>query len=484
MAQDGPGGTRPPPSPRRSALIGALIYATTGVLWIVSSDWFLERIAPGADAMATLQTWKGSLFVAATAGILYLVLRTQFARRARESERLRVASERLRSHVENTPLAVIEWNADFRVERWSPRAEELFGWTEAELLGQRWADWGFIVPEDLGTVEELISRSLREGAEGSVSVNRNFRKDGSVVWCEWYNSWIRDADGHVVSMMSLAHDITAEREAAREVRRLNRDLEARVHRRTSELAQANADLKGLTYSISHDLRAPVRAVVGFGEIIQRRHRHALPDEGRRYLDNILDAGRQMDNLIDGLLEFGRIDSGGLELVFLDPVRVIAGVLEDLQVALEGPSATVHIDPDLPRVRADKTALRRILQNLFENAYKYGPTDGTLALHVTGSRNEMDAPQLVIADNGPGIPPEHRERVFGLFERLHAREEVEGSGLGLAVVRRSMELMGGSVRVEDWNRPGGGGSSVGGGAAFVLTFPGEEVTNLDRNGRGT
>lgn len=148
MANAGSGGDRPPPSPERSALTAALMYAAAGVLWIVSSDWLLERFVPSGDALTTLQTWKGSLFVAVTAAILYVVLHAQFRRRAREAERLRVASERLRSHVENTPLAVIEWNHDFRLVRWSPRAEELFGWTEAELRGRHWDEWNFVIPAD------------------------------------------------------------------------------------------------------------------------------------------------------------------------------------------------------------------------------------------------------------------------------------------------------------------------------------------------
>ena len=454
-----------PPSPRKSAAWAAGLYALVGITWIVFSDQVLLVLAPGPEAFATLQTWKGTLFVLVTAGVLFVVLRAQFARRARVATQLKEASDRLNSHVENTPLALIEWDDELRVSRWSPRAEEIFGWSRREVMGKRWTDWSFVVPGDLPQVDEIVSESLEAGESGSFSVNRNYRKDGEIIWCEWYNSWLRDDEGNPESMMSLVHDVTRQRESDREIRRLNRTLEARVHRRTEELAQANADLKALSYSISHDLRAPVRAILGFGEILQRRYSEPLPEEGERYLGNILAAGHQMDRLIDGLLEYGKLEASGMRTEPLEPAPFISSVVEELEAALRLPPDGVEIEGPLPSILADPQGFRRIMQNLLGNAWKYRSPDRVWRVRVSGEEGG-DRTVLRVEDNGPGIPERYRERVFELFERLHSQEEKSGAGLGLAVVKRSMELMGGGVQVTGSKPEAEGGL---GGAAFVLHF---------------
>lgn len=261
-------------------------------------------------------------------------------------------------------------------------------------------------------------------------------------------------------MMSLVHDMTNERQAIEEVRRLNRELEARVHERTEELAQANADMKALTYSISHDLRAPVRAVLGFGQILERRYAQDAPEEARTYLGHILRAGSQMDALIDGLMEFGRLEAESMNPGSLDPHPLVQEVIEQVEAAHPEAKGAIRIRGRLPMVRADRGALRRVLHNLVGNAIKYAG-DSTPEVQVSGESNSAGV-RLRVDDNGPGIPPEHRERIFRLFERMHRSDEVPGAGVGLAVVARSMDYMGGSARVED---------SPMGGASFVLEFSG-------------
>jgi PAS domain S-box-containing protein len=458
----GPRESGPPAllSPSRSALLPALLFLGVGVAWIVFSDQLLLAMAPSPEAFARVQTWKGSLFVLATSLLLFLVLRTQFGRRNRQTRRLLASGERLRAQIENSPLAMVEFEAPegltLRITGWSPRAEELFGWEAAEVRGQRLEDLQFVHPDDREELNQVLERSRKDGGAGSIHRNRNLRKDGSVVHCEWYNSWIRNPEGEVVAMISLAQDVTWQREAVEEVRRLNRELEARVHRRTGELAQAHADLKAFTWSISHDLRAPVRAVLGFGEILERRHAEALPDEGRAYLGHILDAGRQMDGLIDALLRFARVDREAVELLPLDTGRLASDVAAHFQPLLSEPGGTLHIDAHLPQVVADPQRMESVLQNLVENAVKYRHPERPLHLRIEGRWTE-DGPELRVVDNGLGIPPVDRERVFGLFERTAATRDIPGSGMGLAIVRRAMERMGGGVHLEDG--PGGEGLAV-------------------------
>jgi PAS domain S-box-containing protein len=456
-------GSRPVPlvSPARSAALAAGLFLVVGVAWIVFSDRALGVLAPTPEAFASLQTWKGTVFVGATALLLFALLHAQFSRRNRQAHRLLAAAERLRAQIENSPLALLELDADFRVTRWSARAEELFGWRADEVIGRSLDEVGFVHPDDRDELNELLERSRREGGTGSINHNRNLRADGSVVYCEWYNSWLRDSEGRVTTVLSLAQDVTWQREAVDEVRRMNRELEARVHRRTEQLSHANADLKAFSYSISHDLRAPVRAIIGFGEILERRYTEALPDEGRRYLGLIVEAGTQMNALIDGLLRYGRVDHEAVTPEALDPGQVVRGLLPRFDALLSGSEGSIQIADPLPVVTGDRALLESVFQNLIQNALKYRHPDRPPRVRIEGEVSS-EGPVLRIKDNGMGVPEDDRERIFGLFERVAATSGTPGAGLGLSIVRRSLERMGATIRVD-----AGDGNE---GSTFVMAFP--------------
>jgi PAS domain S-box-containing protein len=435
------------PSPVRSAATAALVYTLAGVVWIVFSDHLLAVLAPSQEAFVRLQTWKGVGFVAVTAGILFVVLQFQFRRRAEAARQIRVAAQRLQLLVHNTPVAVVEWDSESRVTGWSDVAEDLLGWSAEEVMGKALGEWPLVHPDDQAEVDRLVEENRRRGAKGFFSLNRNLRPDGSVIWCEWYNSWILDSDGEIVSMLSLAHDVTAERRALEEVQALNRELERRVRHRTAELAQANAELKALSYSVSHDLRAPVRAILGFGGILERRFQDHLPVLGREYLGHMLEAGQQADRLIDGLLEYGRVGSEPMEPSVVDPLPVVRSVWARLKASGSVQDARLEVADSLPSILANEDLLTRIFQNLFSNSLKYGWSEAPPRIRVEGEVGGAGWANLRVRDDGPGIDEADRERAFDLFQRLHQPAQVAGAGVGLAVVKRSMERMGGRVHLE-------------------------------------
>jgi PAS domain S-box-containing protein len=450
------------PSPAGSAAVAAGSFFVVAILWIVLSDRVLLALAPTPEAFAALQTWKGSLFVLVITLLLFVLLLSQFTRRSRQAASLAASGKRLRMQIENSPLAFVEFDADMRISGWSPRAEELFGWTSEEVLGDRWHDFGLVHPDDRALVEEAVEKAREKERTGWILANRNLRSDGSTLHCEWYNSWIRNENGEVTEMISLVHDVSWQQKALAEVRKLNRDLEARVHRRTEELAQANADLKGFTYSISHDLRAPVRAITGFGQILERRYGGDLPEEAQRYLGHMLEASGQMDRLIDGLLEYGRLEEGSLRLGAVDVTEIARRLETRFAPVLSEVGGSIQIDAPLPPALADVHLLERILQNLMDNALKFRHLDRAPCIRITGER-EPGTSIIRVEDNGVGIPPGDRERVFGLFERIAESRGVEGAGMGLAIVRRATERIGGQIAIED---PRHGTS----GAALVLRLP--------------
>ena len=249
-----------------------------------------------------------------------------------------------------------------------------------------------------------------------------------------------------------------------EVRQYAAELELRVFQRTAQLTVANKELESFSYSVSHDLRAPLRAVSGFAEIIARRHRAVLNDEGRHYVDNIVKASGRMGNLIDDLLTYSRLGRSGVRS---EPVA-LAGLIGEiggyLQSRVEEIHGTFKIVDGLPTVMGDHTLLSQLFTNLLENGITYKRPDVPPQVEVA-YQLEGENVIVTVSDNGIGIPEEYYEKIFNIFQRLHGDEEYPGTGIGLATVKKSVELLGGSIWVE---------SVVGKGSTFRVRLRRSDV----------
>jgi signal transduction histidine kinase len=245
----------------------------------------------------------------------------------------------------------------------------------------------------------------------------------------------------------------------REIRQLNTDLERRVAQRTAELEATNRELEAFSYSVSHDLRAPVRHIAGFSELLQKRTHSVLDDVSNRYLMNIADSAWRMGNLIDDLLMFSRMGRAELQATEVPLDELVADVIRDLEPDLRDRQVRFAVGA-LPTVQADPAMLRMVLINLVSNAVKY--TSPRAEAHIEIAAEERDGETVVsVKDNGVGFDMAYRDKLFGVFQRLHAAEEFEGTGIGLANVRRIIHRHGGRTWAE---------GEVDRGATFYFSLP--------------
>ena len=392
-----------------------------------------------------------------------LVLTDLSAQRAAETQTavayqaLRVSEERLRTLVDNAPIGIEELTLSGELDRVNPRYSEITGYTADELRSLRIQD--ITHPGDLDAELANMQR-LRSGEIDSFSVEkRNVRKDGGVVWVEASRAVVRDPDGIPVLFVGAVRDISAQRDAEAEVQRLNADLETRVERRTTDLALANKELEAFGYSVSHDLRAPLRALSGYAEALLEEYSDGLGETGRGYAERIQAASERMAMLIDDLLQLARVSRSQMHIGPVDLSAEVAAVVREFQSADPGRRVRFSIQ-DGVHATADRGLIRTVVQNLLENAWKFTARRENPVIEF-GSMPADDAEICYfVRDNGAGFDPAHAAKLFEPFERLHTGTDFAGTGIGLASVRRIIERHGGRI----WAQ-----GAVDAGATFYFTL---------------
>lgn len=244
-----------------------------------------------------------------------------------------------------------------------------------------------------------------------------------------------------------------------EIRKFNEELEARVRERTAQLETANADLESFGYSVSHDLRAPLRAIDGYAAIIDQNYAAVLDDEGRRLFRNVRNNAQKMGRLIDDILAFSRVRQSELHAVRLDMRALVREVWQELEPQRQGRDIELRVS-ELPAAWGDATAMRQVWQNLLANAVKFTRGCARATIEVGGEAAGAESVYYV-KDNGAGFDPAYASELFGLFQRLHGMEEFEGTGVGLSIVKRFVVKHGGRV----WAQ-----GRRGAGASFYFSLP--------------
>ncbi|MEF2277493.1 ATP-binding protein [Deinococcus sp. YIM 134068] len=367
------------------------------------------------------------------------------ARRTREVAEWR---ERYEVAVQGSGHLLYDWNAEAGEIVYGGPVEAITGYPPEELTGGP-SDWTgrLIHPEDRAPFREAVVRALL--GHGPLQANfRIVRRGGDVREVEADGHLFRGAGGEVVRVVGLVKDVTERREA-----------EERLRRSNEELRRSNAELEQFAYVASHDLQAPLRAVTSFAELTLRRYEERLDERGQVYLRQIVENGQHMKRLVDDLLGFSRLNTRPRQNDETDAEAVFDAVARRLTEEVGALGGQLRRGP-LPRVLADAGRLDQLLQNLISNALKYRREEVPPQVHVTAQR-EGEFWRFAVSDNGLGIETQYFERIFVIFQRLHGREEFEGTGIGLAVCKKIVEGHGGRLWLE---------STPGEGSTFFFTLP--------------
>jgi PAS domain S-box-containing protein len=440
------------------------------------------------------QVWKGEIKNQAKDGSCYWVDTTIVP--------FRDDAGNLRQHVviraDITARKQAEWALDESEERfrtmanamsqlaWIARADGFIFW-----YNQRWYEYTATTPEQMqgwgwqSVHDPEVLPRVMENWTGAIAAGQPFEMefplrgaDGQFRTFLTRSQPLKDSAGQVLQWFGTNTDVQALKQAEEKVRRFNTELEQRVIERTAQLEAANDELQAFSYSVSHDLRAPLRHVMGFVNLLQEQSGAALPEKSQRTLRLIAQAAKHMGELIDDLLDFARIGRVALQKreVALD------GLVREIQAefAADLPERKIVWQiPPLPVVAADRALLRQVLFNLIANAVKFTSQRAEARIEIgvmenwsegvvastqnpnTPALQHSNTPVFFIRDNGAGFDPRYADKLFGVFQRLHSREEFEGTGIGLANVQRIIHRHGGQVWAE---------GAVNSGATFYFSLP--------------
>jgi two-component system NtrC family sensor kinase len=388
--------------------------------------------------------------------------------------------------LQGSPIPTFVIDETHTVILWNRACEHISGLSSDEVIGTK-QQWKPFYPEERPIMADLIvsgasvedvnrhygsiwqRSSAIEGAYESEDFFPDMGEEGT--WLFFTASPLTDANGRMIGAIETLQDISARKRAEADLNTYRDNLEDLVRRRTAELAQthselvakaavleqANEELSQYAFVASHDLRAPLRAVRNYADFLREELEPVLNDEQRSYFDGMGSALRHGDELVTDLLEFSRI---GNAIITVQPIA-LESLLAEVRSSLEiAPNGELLVADNLPVVLADRTLLTQIFSNLVVNGFKFNRSPvKRVEIGIAGEQSGIC--ELFVRDNGIGIDPRFHDRIFKMFKRLHTHKEFEGTGIGLAMVRKAIVKLNGAVRVE---------SELGGGSLFFIALP--------------
>jgi PAS domain S-box-containing protein len=376
-------------------------------------------------------------------------------------EALETQTLMLRSILDSMAEGLVAADEQGKFTIWNPAAEKIVGMGAASVPREEWTShYGMFLPD---TVTPLPPEQnpLARAIKGEVTSAQLFVRNpamGQGIWIEASASPLKDRDGVLRGGVVAFRDITQRRVDEQEIRKLNEELEQRVSQRTAQLEAANRELEAFTYSVSHDLRAPLRHISGFARVLSEEVGASLNPEAQHCLDRVHEGTRRMGELVDELLNLARIGRHALSRRNTDLKEIADEVIDMLKPETEGRTVEWLVS-DMPAAECDPVLIRQVFQNLLANALKFTRPRPRASIEI-GCLQGTGQLTVFVRDNGVGFNMNYSDKLFGVFQRLHRADEFEGTGIGLATVHRIVEKHGGRVWAE---------SELGKGATFFFSL---------------
>ncbi|WP_339789361.1 ATP-binding protein [uncultured Imperialibacter sp.] len=357
-------------------------------------------------------------------------------------EELQSIQERFQLAIEGSSAGIWDWDIRTNEVFFAPRFKALLGYEEHEFANQFDSFANALHPRDKKYVFEKINATLENDVPYDVTYRLKTKKRG-YRWFLSRGKVLRNEEGKAYHMAGSIADITNAKKAEEEVKKLNATLEQKVKERTTDLQQTNEELESFSYTVSHDLRAPLRAIDGFSKVLVNKLDGKLEPDQLHYLEVIIENVGKMGHLIDDLLAFSRMSRREKREVTFDTSQLVREVFDDLMQIEDGKKTILKLDKHLPPMFADRDMMKHVFANLLGNAVKFSGTRDEPLIEV-GYQSDQEDPVYFVKDNGVGFDMNYAKKLFGIFQRLHSEDEFEGTGVGLAIVQRIIHRHGGKV----------------------------------------
>ena len=333
--------------------------------------------------------------------------------------------------LKNVTDAIIISDSDLNIIGWNPAAENIYGWKAEEVLGKPEMEFlETIYPQNINQTHLLEDLKLKDNWSSEI-IQKN--KNSENIHILTSISSLKNENGLFNGTIAINRDIT-----------LRKKAEEQVEKQAIELTRSNAELEHFAYVASHDLREPLRMITSFLQLLKQRYGTQLDDDAQEFIEFAVDGSRRLDDMITDLLEYSRVTSNEREFVPVNCEKVLEETLMLLKVSIDENNAVITHDT-LPQVLGDEKLMVQVFQNLIGNAIKYrSPEPPQIHISVTKEKNEY---LFAIKDNGIGMDPQHLKRIFTIFQRLHKRDEYEGTGIGLSIVQKIVHQFGGEIWAE-------------------------------------